>query len=253
MRLIIDTYHMGEWNMSCDMAISNYVHSKHKEPTIRIYGWTIPTLSLGKHQKLKNIDLEYLKEAGIDLVRRPTGGRAVLHNKEITYSFCCSENYPKLPSNVVKSYMKISEGLTKALNFLGVECDFEKIKKENLSKDICYDTPSIYEITVGGKKLIGSAQYRNGKTVLQHGSIPQIFDYDNYVNCFKINNKEKMIEHLKKNVIDVFSLKNKFIEFEELAYAFKIGFKEVFEEDIIIEGFSNTELKMTKEILESRK
>lgn len=237
--------------MACDLAISNYISSsKFNHPTIRIYSWTIPTLSLGKHQKLDNINIDYLKEAGIDLVRRPTGGRAVLHHKELTYSFSAPLSYEKLPKNILNSYMKISEGLSTSLNLLGIICDMEKSKKQNLSKDICYDTPSMYELTVNGKKFIGSAQYRNHKFVLQHGAIPNMFDVENYVNCFKINNKMKMIDHLKNNVIDAFSIRKTSLNFEELAYAFKIGFKEIFQEEVIINDFTDTEIKMTKEFME---
>ncbi|BBE30683.1 octanoyltransferase LipM [Tepiditoga spiralis] len=243
-RLIVDDYHNGIWNMACDLAIANNVGNKKSPTTIRLYGWSSPTLSLGKHQKTNNINFEYLKEKNIEVVKRPTGGRAVLHDDEITYSFSASSKNIKLPSTVLGSYKIISKALIESLNLLNISCDVESKKKNTLSKDICYDASSMYEVTIKGKKFIGSAQYRNEKFILQHGSIPQKFNYIDYVNSFNLKNKEKMIEHLKNNVIDIYTVLNKKISLKELEETFKVGFEKIFEEEIVLDTLSNEEVNM---------
>lgn len=249
-RLILDSYHMGEWNMANDVAISEEIGKGHSPTTIKIYGWSIPTLSLGKHQKDSSIDKTFLKNHNFGLVRRPTGGRAVLHNKEITYLFSISSKDERLPRNVIQSYMKISEGLTMALKALGVNCDVQKNKKEAISKDICYDSPSLYEVTIDGKKLIGSAQYRNEKYILQHGSIPNQFDYRDYVDSFKIKNKKQMISHLQKNVADIREYLGRNLSYDEFANEIKKSFSIIFNEDIEFGKITSEELKITKSNLD---
>lgn len=252
-RLILDSYHMGEWNMANDLAIAEEIGKGNSPTTIKIYGWSIPTLSLGKHQKESSIDKEFLKTHNFGLVRRPTGGRAVLHNKEITYLFAISSKDERLPRNVIQSYMKISEGLTMALKSLGVDCDVQKNKKEAISKDICYDSPSLYEVTIDGKKLIGSAQYRNEKYVLQHGSIPNQFDYRNYVDSFKIKNKKQMISHLEGHVADIQEYLGKSISYEDFAEEAKKSFSKVFNEDVEYGEITEKEIRLTKKYLDKFK
>jgi lipoate-protein ligase A len=144
--------------------------------------------------------------------------------------------------------MEISKGLTNALLKLGIPCDVQKAKKEVLSKDICYDVPSIYEVTIDGKKLIGSAQYRNEKYVLQHGSIPIKFDYDNYINSFTLKNKEKMKEHLKKNVADINEYLNDEINFDQVLKNFGNEFSKIFDQEIYYENIKEEEIFEAKKI-----
>ncbi|WGS64246.1 lipoate--protein ligase family protein [Marinitoga aeolica] len=251
-RLIVDTYHMGSWNMACDLAIAKHVGKGYQPTTIRLYGWSLPTLSLGRFQKMEDIDLDFLRNNNIDIVRRPTGGRAVLHHKEITYLFSASTNHPLLPKSVIGSYKVIAEALIKSLNYLNIQCDVEKNKNKHLNTPACYDAPSIYEITIDKKKFIGSAQYRNEYYILQHGAIPIEFPLKNYVNSFKLDKdkKEKLFNHLKNKVIDIKSVLNRTISFEELAEALKVGFYEVFNEEVVIGELSDSEYDLTKKIVE---
>ncbi|SHE63007.1 lipoate-protein ligase A [Marinitoga hydrogenitolerans DSM 16785] len=251
-RLIIDAYHMGSWNMACDLSIAKHVGKGVQPTTIRLYGWTLPTLSLGRFQKLEDIDFDFLKNNNIDIVRRPTGGRAVLHNNEITYLFSASTNHHLLPKNVIGSYKVIAEALIKSMEFLNIYCDIEKNKSKHLNTPACYDSPSIYEITIEKKKFIGSAQYRNDYYILQHGAIPNEFPLENYVNSFKLieDKKIKLYNHLKNKVIDIKSILNKKISFEEMAEAFKFGFSQIFNEEIFIGELSNSEYELTKKLIE---
>ena len=179
-RLLIDGPQEAAWNMAVDEAILIEHGRGQVPPTVRFYFWQVPTLSLGYFQDLaKEIDLEACAANGVAVVRRPTGGRAVLHNKEVTYAIVASRSYGAA-GTVLASYQWISGGLARGLELLGLEVRSHKPVEGVTDGDIaerlrgsaaCFDSPSWYEITVGGKKIIGSAQVRRDEALLQHGSI----------------------------------------------------------------------------------
>jgi len=165
-------------NMAIDEAIQILHAQGEAPPTLRFYGWAPPALSIGYFQKVeKEVDLERLAAYGLDLVRRNTGGRAVLHDQEITYSVVVSEHHPLLPSSVTESYRVISSGLLQGFKELGLEASFaipDEEMKKNLKDPrsaVCFDSSSWYELVVEGRKVAGSAQVRQKGAILQHGSI----------------------------------------------------------------------------------
>jgi len=238
-RIIVDKPYEGSMNMALDMSIAE-ISAKKRISTIRIYQWKEPTLSLGRHQKTRNLNWEFIKNNNISVVRRPSGGRAVLHKNEITYSFSTFANNENLPNNLLASYLKISKALIKSLQELGIEASLESSKKEALTKDLCYDASSFYEVKVNGKKLIGSAQYRTANFILQHGSIPIKHDYETYINSFKYSHTDWIKRHLISSTIDLETIIKKPISKAKLVKAFEIGFKSVFKEEIL-EGFLEQE------------
>jgi len=174
-RLLIDGPRDAAWNMAVDEATLIEHGRGQVPPTLRFYFWQVPTLSLGYFQDLdKEIDLDACAANGVDVVRRPTGGRAVLHNKEVTYAIVASRSYGA-SGTVLASYQWISGGLARGLELLGLEVQRHKpapgIAERLRGSAACFDSPSWYEITVGGKKIIGSAQVRRDDALLQHGSI----------------------------------------------------------------------------------
>jgi lipoate-protein ligase A len=167
------------YNMAMDQAIA-VAHSEGKvPPTLRFYGWNPPALSIGYFQKAAvEVDLEAVKQQGIGFVRRPTGGRAVLHDQELTYSIIVAEKYPGMPSGVTEAYRVLSEGLLLGFQRLGLDAQMIQLEKagEKLSLNseasaACFDAPSWYELVVEGRKVAGSAQMRYKGAVLQHGSV----------------------------------------------------------------------------------
>jgi lipoate-protein ligase A len=167
----------GAWNMAVDEAILESIHREEAPPTLRLYTWEPPCLSLGYAQPFSDVDAKRLTERGWDVVRRMTGGRAILHTDELTYSVTGPKDEPRLEGGVLASYRRLSQALLQAL--LQLEVPAEALPEPETSsgnpeqKDaICFKVPSNYEITVGGKKLIGSAQARKKAGVLQHGSLP---------------------------------------------------------------------------------
>jgi lipoate-protein ligase A len=160
--------------MAIDEAILRAVASGHAPPTLRFYAWDPPCLSLGRGQPVDDVDRRAVEAAGYDLVRRPTGGRAILHIDELTYSLVVPADEPRVAGGVVASYRRLSRGLVRGLERLGVEdiVADQRVENHNAEGPVCFEAPSDYEITVGGKKLVGSAQMRAAGVVLQHGAWP---------------------------------------------------------------------------------
>jgi lipoyl(octanoyl) transferase len=174
-RLILDPPLPGEENMSRDTEIMEEVLTGDCPPTLRLYRWSPPAVSLGYFQDAGEVvDMEACRQAGVDVVRRPTGGRAVLHQDELTYSIIVPEAHPFInKGGVMDAYRGISRGIVTAFNLLGIVASItpEKEARAGLAPGSCFDTPSAYEVQVNGKKVVGSAQLRRDGIVLQHGAI----------------------------------------------------------------------------------
>lgn len=176
----------GSMNMAVDEMLMEKV-GQGERPILRFYLWERPTLSVGYFQDArKQVDFEVCNMEGVDWVRRPTGGRAVLHQYELTYSVIVPLDYPDLPDGVTPSYLWLSKGLVTGLQQLGVPAEISDGSKGSRGQTAaCFDSPSWYELTVDGKKLVGSAQTRREGVLLQHGSILLDLDTDLYVRCLK--------------------------------------------------------------------
>jgi lipoyl(octanoyl) transferase len=171
----------GPTNMAVDEAILLAVAEGAAPPTLRFFAWAPPCLSLGYAQPVAEADLSRLRERGWDLVRRPTGGRAILHTDELTYSVIAPMDEPRVRGGVVESYQQLSAGLMAGLAHLGLaaRADRQYDGPAEAKGPVCFEVPSNYEITVGAasggdrpRKLLGSAQVRKRGVVLQHGTLP---------------------------------------------------------------------------------
>ncbi len=166
----------GAWNMAVDEAILEAVGRRQALPTLRLYAWSPPCLSLGFAQPVKDVDQDALARSGWELVRRPTGGRAILHTDELTYAVIAPPDEPRVAGSVLESYCRLAGALVNALQRLGLPAQADKEyplpQGAKTGEPICFEVPSNYEITVSGKKLVGSAQARRKEGVLQHGSLP---------------------------------------------------------------------------------
>lgn len=177
-RLVIDGAMNGAWNMAADEAMLASSECRGCVPTLRLYRWSEPTLTIGYAQDSTPF------AAGLPLVRRLTGGRAVLHDMELTYSVVASTSHPLFSDGIMDAYRLISTSIVEALNECGVKAEFAPPPaKPRLRGDrysACFRSPSRYEVLAGGKKLAGSAQRRFKNAFLQHGSI--LFNVDRYMN-----------------------------------------------------------------------
>ena len=185
----------GSLNMAIDEALLERVAEPGSLPILRLYDWNPPCLSLGFSQPISDINLHRLKELGYDLVRRPTGGRAVLHTDELTYSVIAPASEPRVKGSIIESYRRLSLALVNALNSLSLDAVADKEYDLPQSTDkraaVCFEVPSNYEITVAGKKLIGSAQARKYKGVLQHGSLPLHGDLTRIIDVLNFSTPEE--------------------------------------------------------------
>ncbi|HWR39654.1 MAG TPA: biotin/lipoate A/B protein ligase family protein [Patescibacteria group bacterium] len=185
-------------NMAVDEALLLSQQQDGTPPTLRLYGWRPAAVSLGYFQKAaKEIDLDACRERGIDVVRRLTGGRAVLHDAELTYSITIREDHPLVPPTITASYLMFSNGLAAALRELGAEVQMSLPRAaygqsgvKSSGSAACFDAPSHYEITAAGRKLVGSAQVRKDGVLLQHGSILLTFDPEMVAATMKLADRE---------------------------------------------------------------
>lgn len=174
----------GFTNMAVDEAMLEIFAAEGAPATVRFYCWSPPTLSLGYGQSIeREIDLRQCASLGIDVVRRLTGGRAVLHDHEVTYSVVISGDDPRASSGVLAAYLTISQAMIRGLSYLGITAELLPLRRSVLLPSdqvspVCFATPSSYEVAVGGRKIIGSAQRRAHGVIMQHGSIPISCDLD---------------------------------------------------------------------------
>lgn len=172
-RLLLDGSAAGAWNMAVDEVLLDGVQSGRR-PTLRFYGWSPACLSLGYFQAFEVVDRDGCREQGVDIVRRPTGGRAILHDRELTYSLTLPARILGHDAGILPSYYRISRALQAGLAQLGVTTTMAPASAASGVGEhgpICFDRPSAHEILLQGRKLVGSAQVRRGDALLQHGSI----------------------------------------------------------------------------------
>lgn len=188
-------------------------------PSLRFYKWKKPTLSLGYFQKATEVNFSACASNDVETIRRPTGGRAVLHKNELTYSITMPVDY--FPVSLIESYKILSLALCKGLRELGIDAAFTKNEHKTIAGTAaCFDAPSSYELTIEGKKIIGSAQTRKGNFLLQHGSIP-IFNYnDLLVELLELTDSKKIAlkRLLKRNAGALLDFTDKYKDLNETNY-----------------------------------
>ncbi|MHC0035943.1 lipoate--protein ligase family protein [Pseudoneobacillus sp. C159] len=251
------------FNMALDEALLDW-HSQGKiPPTIRFYGWNPATLSIGYFQKVeKEINLKAVKGHNLGFVRRPTGGRGVLHEHELTYSVIVSEEHPEMPQSVTEAYRVISEGILQGFQLLGLEAYFAVPKtaedREALKSPrsaVCFDAPSWYELVVEGRKVAGSAQTRQKGVILQHGSILLDLDEDKLFSLFKYPServKERMQKAFKDKAVAINEISSRKITIEEAKEAFKEGFAKGLNVELEPYNLSDEENKYVEQLARTR-
>jgi lipoate-protein ligase A len=169
-RLLLSPAADGPQNMALDEALMGRARDTG-EFTLRVYSWSTPTLSLGRNQSARRVyDVDRIRARGLDVVRRPTGGRAILHHREITYSVTAPAAGA---GDLRESYDRINRVLVAGLERLGVRTEIAAASGRAAPPGTapCFDAPSAGELVLDGKKLAGSAQWRSDGALLQHGSI----------------------------------------------------------------------------------
>ncbi|MBP3952328.1 lipoate--protein ligase family protein [Bacillus suaedae] len=251
------------YNMALDEALLDW-HSKGMiPPTIRFYGWDPATLSIGYFQKVhQEINMEKVREYGLGFVRRPTGGRGVLHDQELTYSVIVSEDHPNMPATVTEAYRVISEGILEGFKDVGLDAYFsiprseeEKNALKNPRSAVCFDAPSWYELVVEGRKVAGSAQTRQKGVILQHGSIILDIDEDKLFDLFLYSSerlRERMQRNFKNKAVAINALREVPLSMVEAKQSFKKGFEKGLNIELESYTLSEAEEKVVKQIAQER-
>ena len=229
-RLIDTGVSDGATNMAIDEVIMQSVTEERSPPTLRFYAWDPPCVSVGYSQSVrKEVDLERCRERGYTWVRRPTGGRALLHIDELTYSVVAPQEEPRVAGDIITSYRGLSLGLVEGLRTLHggvVQADRIETGKESEKSAACFDLPSHYEVTAYGKKLIGSAQVRKNGVVLQHGALPLEGDVSRLVDVLALQEPDRVTLRgkLLERAIALDEVVGRVVPFNEVAKALTVGF-----------------------------
>ncbi len=221
--------------MAIDKAILVLNSKGRVPPTVRFYGWSPPAISIGYFQSLVDeVDIQACEQLGVDYVRRITGGGAVFHEKELTYSIVIPEAHPEIPKNIIESYGRICGAVMKGLDLLGIDSEYAPIN----------------DIVTGGRKISGNAQTRKFETVLQHGTVLLDVDVDTMFSLLKVPNekiKDKLIADIKQRVTSVHHCLGKDIRFQDVARAMKTGFEKEFHIKLIEGTLSKEEQTLAAE------
>ncbi|WP_017380081.1 lipoate--protein ligase family protein [Paenisporosarcina sp. TG-14] len=251
------------FNMALDEALLDWHSEGLLPPVIRFYRWNPATLSIGYFQNVaKEINMEEVKKHNLGFVRRPTGGRGVLHEHELTYSVIVSEDYPNMPRTVTEAYRVLSEGLLIGFQKLGLDAYFsvpdteeKKSDLKNPKSAVCFDTPSWYELVVEGKKVAGSAQTRQKGVILQHGAILLDLDEDKLVSLFNYRSEEmkaRVLRGISEKAVAINRILKTPATIEECIEAFKSGFAEGLNVNLEPYSLTNDQLEYVK-ALETRR
>jgi len=239
-RLLLTGFNDAFTNMSIDESI--LIHrSKNEVPsTVRLYGWSPPAVSIGYFQSLEEeVDLNKCGEFGIDYIRRITGGGAVFHDKEVTYSCVAPENDPLIPSDILGSYRKICAGIVQGLSKLGIESSFVPLN----------------DIITNGRKISGNAQTRKFHTILQHGTILIDTDVEKMFSLLKVPSeklRDKLIKHVKDRVTSINAILGRKVDFDKVCDVLAEGFKEALDVELVKGKLSESELKLSQKIAKER-
>lgn len=250
-RLLNTGYLDGATNMAIDEAISKAVADRRVPPTLRFFGWQPACLSLGQAQPGSEVDREACRFSGVDVVRRPTGGRAILHTDELTYSIVAPDTEPRVAGTIVESYRRLSEGLLNGLRLMGVPTQ-QADRADGHDRDqgpVCFQVPSNYEIVFDNKKLVGSAQMRKAGIVLQHGTLPLHGDIARITKYLSSHPKP---DRVRDRATTVESALGRVIDFETAAQSMAIGLSQVLNLDLVPGELTDQERHWTDELRQNK-
>jgi lipoate-protein ligase A len=239
------------YNMALDESIAIAVKQENAPPTLRLYGWDMPSVSIGCFQKIMDMDVGYCTKKNIPLVRRLTGGRAVLHGDEITYSFSSQTTSGPFSNGLLDSYKKISTAFDLALSKMGISPELKLVRAprhlplcdRHSKSPSCFQSVSYGEITINGRKVIGSAQKRWTDALLQQGSIPLVPDGDDAAKVFRLD----MAQDMKDSFVGLRDVLPGFIS-QDFKKAIRISFEETFSVKFAVSSLSPAEISMARKL-----
>lgn len=262
-RLIQTLPASGAWNMAVDESILDSVRRGASSAVLRLYAWEPPCFSLGYAQPIGDVDLSAISRRGWNLVRRPTGGRAILHTDELTYSVIGSPQDPRLSGGVLESYRCLSQAILQALHSLNIPAQalekpattIDRSPDPRSTNPVCFEVPSNYEITVQGKKLVGSAQARRRDGVLQHGSFPLFGDLTRILEVIPYKDQaERTLAgyRLLERACTAETILGYPLLWEQAATAFKEAFEDTLNILFEFSTLTDSELSFAEELIQSK-
>ncbi len=239
----------GAMNMAIDEALLEAQEKFRLAPAIRVYKFVPPTLSIGYFQSMeKEVNIESCKKLGFDYVRRPTGGKAVLHDKELTYSVTIAKPHKIIEMSLLDSFKFLSDGIIRAIEILGGKAYYSKYEDNEKFSPSCFAHPTFSDILMNGKKVVGSAQMRNKIGLLQHGSILYEVSIEDIFECFNMSEdkRRKGIELGRERISSLSYEIGRKIAFEDIKEALRKGMEEVLGEEIVNATLSSEELEISQ-------
>lgn len=259
-RLLISGPGRAAWNMAVDEAILIHHGRGRVPPTLRFYRWRPAAVSIGYFQSLHDqIDLPACRALGLDRVRRPTGGRAVLHEHEVTYSVVIDQRL--LPGGVIETYRRLSLGLLSGLARLGLAAELAATAatapagRRRTGTGACFDAPSWYELVAGGRKVAGSAQVRRRGVILQHGSIPLEFDARKLLSVLRAPRgagPEERLAALRDRAAGLNEALGRALTADEVERALAAGFAEALGVELAEGGLTPEEEETARRLAEAK-
>jgi lipoate-protein ligase A len=237
-------------NMAIDEAILDVHLRGGMPPTVRVYQWDPPALSLGYNQSLEHdVDLTKCQEAGVEVVRRITGGGAVLHAHEVTYSIVSTVN-DGIPESIAGSYRFLSQGLIACYKTLGLEVALKPGRNKTRSA-ACFSIATLADLTYHGRKLAGSAQARRRNVLLQHGSLPLHSHSDVLFSLLRFSSemsRQKAQSAFNKRMLTLGEVLGKDIDVEELKEGLRKGFAHVLGTRFYEDSLTEDEIRRSQEL-----
>jgi|JFJP01.1.fsa_nt_gi lipoate-protein ligase A len=245
----------GATNMAIDEAILQSLAQGQGQPTLRFYQWQPACLSLGYNQAWSEVNEAACWAHGYTWTRRATGGKAIFHTDELTYSLIMPEDDPRIVGGILRSYQVLSLGLLRGLQKLGVEAEQAEKREQPRTKadrqgPVCFDTPGRYEIVWRGKKLVGSAQLRRKKVVLQHGTLPLHGDLKRILELLNLSPEEREQQELllPQRATTLEMAIGRVCSFEEIATALAQGMAEELNLTLETSPLTDHELNLAAEL-----
>jgi len=254
-RLILSAPMAGPENMALDEALLESAGDGEGLPTLRLYAWDPPCLSLGYAQPVAQVDRTALQRLGWDLVRRPTGGRAILHTDELTYAVIAPLRGPIFAGGVLPSYRRISAAGSQGLSQRGLPIEVQPGGQPSPSVDpVCFHNPAPHEITAVGKKLLGSAQLRRRRSALQHGALPLRGDLGRICQALRYSDggRRAARRELRARAVSLEGALGRTVSWDCAAQALAEGFRQALGARFIESQPTELELRRAEELVAAR-
>lgn len=260
---VIETWEApGAYHMALDEAMSILVGKGQVPPTLRLYTWQPSALSLGMHQVLhRSIDRESARRLGVDIVRRPSGGRTVFHDMEVTYSIILPESMPGIPRSIREAFRLLTQGLVQAYHLLGIaqaalyEPPHDTPSSHKTDSPVCFEDPGESELVIHGKKAAGSAQARLHGALLQHGSVPLRYDEDKMFQLFYFPNetaRAKARQRFQQTATSIEAALGETVTPEAVNIALRDGFARALGVKWTEENLTDEEKQLTEKLMHEK-